>query len=344
MKRLTLLLIFIGATWSSLAQNRIDFFDFAQSFDWKLSESAFKEKYKDRIVIGTDSIPDFHAATGQWMLKDVYIGDYETQTFVRYNEQPQGIMIVSLPTVCLDSINYTACTDIEELINRKLGSPDLLFKDTALTSDNTGNTGLLGFEKGDFKIWKSTTPIFMITTAGNEKHRGIFITAIPQREADFRKGFWGDSMADIKRKEGKPDEFDMEGIYMFRTYVAGLECACAYRFTHDKLTSGKYIFINNNSDNCVDNYNKLVGLLTKKYGEPFSSDKETTASSSYKQKFYTEGELVRDGDMKFETYWATPFSTVAIFLRGEQEQISICIEYYSNELRKEREQDILNDF
>ncbi len=336
MKRLTLLLLFISATCTALAQNRIDFFDFVQSFDWKLSEDAFKEKYKDRIVIGTDSIPDIRAATGQWALKDVYIGDYETQTFVRYNEQPQGIIIVSLPTVCYDSINHTACTDIEELINRKLGSPDLFFKDMDLTSN------ILGFEKGDIKIWKSAAPIFTTTTVGNEKQRVISITAIQQREADFRKGFWGDSMADIKRKEDKPDEFDMDGIYMFKTYVAGLECACAYRFTHDKLTSGKYIFLNNNSDNCVDNYNKLVKLLTKKYGDPFSSDKKTTAPS-YKQKICSEGELVEEGDMRFEAYWGTPFSTIAIILKGEEYQISLCIEYYSNELQKEREQDILND-
>ncbi len=336
MKRLTLLLLFISATCTALAQNRIDFFDFVQSFDWELSEDAFKEKYKDRIVTGTDSIPDIRAATGQWTLKDVYIEDYETLTFVRYNEQPQGIMIVSLPTVCYDSINHTACTDIEELINRKLGSPDLFFKGMDLTSN------ILGFEKGDIKIWKSTAPIFTTTTIGNEKQRVISIIAIQQREADFRKGFWGDSMADIKRKEDKPDEFDMDGIYMFKTYVAGLECACAYRFTHDKLTSGKYIFLNNNSDNCVDNYNKLVKLLTKKYGDPFSSDKKTTAPS-YKQKICSEGELVEEGDMRFEAYWGTPFSTIAIILKGEEYQISLCIEYYSNELQKEREQDILND-
>lgn len=337
MKRLTLLLIFIGATWSSLAQNRIDFFDFVQSFDWKLSEDAFKEKYKDRIVIGTDSIPDIRAATGQWTLKDVYIGDYETQTFVRCNEQPQGIMIVSLPTVCYDSINHTACTDIEELINRKLGNPELFFKDMDLTSN------IFGFEKGDIKIWKSTAPIFTTTTVGNEKQRGISITAIQQREADFRKGFWGDSMDDIKRKEGKPNELNnVDWIYAFTTYVAGLECICAYRFTHDKLTSGKYVFLNNNSDNCVDNYNQLVELLTKKYGEPFSNDKKTTAPS-YKQKICSEGELVWSGDMRFEAYWFTPFSTIAIILKGEGYQISLCIEYYSNELQKEREQGILND-
>jgi len=186
--------------------------------------------------------------------------------------------------------------------------------------------------------------MFMTITTKNENQQIIIIGAVPQieREPDFRQGFWGDSLADVKRKEGKADEFNMDGIYAFTTYVAGLECISAYRFTGTKLTSGKYVFLNNNSDNCVSNYNKLVELLTKKYGTPLSHDKETTASA-FQQEIYTEGELVRNGDMKFETYWVTPFSTIAIFLNGEQYQISLDIEYYSNKLEEERENDILKD-
>lgn len=68
MKRLALLLLFVGATLTPFAQNKIDFFDLANSFDWKLSEDAFKEKYNDRIVVSTDSIPDVYASTGSWLL------------------------------------------------------------------------------------------------------------------------------------------------------------------------------------------------------------------------------------------------------------------------------------
>lgn len=342
MKRLTLLLLFAGATLTSLAQNQIDFFDLANSFDWKLSEDAFKEKYNDRIVISTDSIPDVYAATGNWLLRDISIGKYETMTFVRYDNQTQKPAIVSLPTTeLLDSISRIVCADIEQIVNRKLGKPDLSLDDMNLTAFNMGD---LGFEKGNIKMWMSTAPTFMTITAGNDEQQLIFIGAVPEmeREPDFRQGFWGDSLADVKRKEGKADEFKMDGIYAFTTYVAGLECLSAYCFTGNKLTSGKYIFLNNNSDNCEGNYNKLVELLTKKYGEPISNDKKTTASS-YEQKIYTNGELVRNGDMSFEAYWFTPFSTIAIFLKGEQYQVSLNIEYYSNKLEEKREMDILKD-
>ena len=91
-----------------------------------------------------------------------------------------------------------------------------------------------------------------------------------EREPDFRQGFWGDSLAGIRRKESKADEFNMEGIYAFTTYVAGLECLSAYHFT--------------------------------------------------------------------------PFSTIAVFLKGEQYKVSLNIEYYSNKLEEEeREKDILKD-
>ena len=342
MKRLAFLLLFAGATLTSFAQNKIDFFDLANSFDWKLSEEAFKEKYNDRIVVSTDSIPDVYASTGSWLLRDIYIGKYETMTFVRYDNQTQKPAIVSMPTPeLLDSISRIVSADIQQIVNHKLGKPELSLNDIDLSTFNMGN---LGVEKGNIKMWMSTAPTFMTIIAGNDEQQLIFIGAVPEmeREPDFRQGFWGDSLADVKRKEGKADEFNMNGIYAFTTYVAGLECLSAYRFTGNKLTSGKYIFLNNNSDNCVGNYNKLVELLTKKYGEPFSNDKKTTASS-YEQKIYTKGELVRNGDMSFEAYWFTPFSTIAIFLKGEQYQVSLNIEYYSNKLEEEREKDILKD-
>ena len=106
MKRLALLLLFVGVTLTPFAQNKIDFFDLANSFDWKLSEDAFKEKYNDRIVVSTDSIPDVYASTGSWLLRDIYIGKYKTMTFVRYDNQTQKPAIVSMPTPeLLDSIS-----------------------------------------------------------------------------------------------------------------------------------------------------------------------------------------------------------------------------------------------
>ena len=126
MKRLALLLLFVGVTLTPFAQNKIDFFDLANSFDWKLSEDAFKEKYNDRIVVSTDSIPDVYASTGSWLLRDIYIGKYKTMTFVRYDNQTQKPAIVSMPTPeLLDSISRIVSADIQQIVNHKLGKPEL---------------------------------------------------------------------------------------------------------------------------------------------------------------------------------------------------------------------------
>ena len=162
------------------------------------------------------------------------------------------------------------------------------------------------------------------------------------REPDFRKGKWGDSMAECKRKESKADTFHMDDIYAFKTHVAGLSTIAAYRFTNDKLTSGKYIFQNQNTDNCIENYNELVSFLTKKYGEPINVEKEDIAKD-YERSVYSEGQLVQDGKLKFETTWYTPFSLITIFLNAERYSISLTIEYYSNRLNQMREDSILED-
>ena len=200
MKRLALLLLFVGVTLTPFAQNKIDFFDLANSFDWKLSEDAFKEKYNDRIVVSTDSIPDVYASTGSWLLRDIYIGKYKTMTFVRYDNQTQKPAIVSMPTPeLLDSISRIVSADIQQIVNHKLGKPELSLNDIDLSTFNMGN---LGVEKGNIKIWMSTAPTFMTIIAGNDEQQLIFIGAVPEmeREPDFRQGFWATHWLTLKEK------------------------------------------------------------------------------------------------------------------------------------------------
>ncbi len=338
MKKFVLLLAFISLSFSSFSQNnRIDFFDLTRAFDWNQSEVDFEKKYNDRIIFNTDSISDIHAATGNWLLDNVCIGKYETTTFVRYDAENQITVVFAFPT----EINQEVCIDVKNIVNDELGNPDVYLNDASLASFNLA---ALGFEKGDLKIWALDSLSFILISAGDDEGEfiGIGATTPMDKDPDFREGFWGDSLADVKKKEGKADEFNIDGIYAFTTYVAGFECLAAYRFTDDKLTSGKYVFLNNTADNCIRNYEKLSHLLMKKYGEPAANNKQNLAES-YERRIYTDGELVRRGKMKFETYWVTPFSMVAISLDGEQYQVALSIEYYSNKLRKEREEDILKD-
>lgn len=302
-----------------------------------MSESDFRTKYKDRIVVLPDSLLRF----GLIELSGIYLEKYKTITCIRYDEQTQKPII----TLRLDSFGALDYLEIEKFIDEKLGNPDYATHEEVY-SYSSEDTPIYS------KVWLKDTYAF--TLALYEDSTGyVFFIAIQEknqelpkagkdREPDFRQGYWGDSVEEIKKKEGKPDKYGMENIYTFDTYVAGLSCGAAYRFTNGILTSGKYIFTDINSGNCIQHYEELVELLTMKYGEPGYNNKESSASEIEKST-YTEGELVIANKMQLRTEWFTPTSSILIDLRGEEYLPKLVIEYYSKSHQEERAADILKD-
>ena len=230
---------------------------------------------------------------------------------------------------------------LDRIFEQKLLQPDMTLDDVDLSGYGYSDFGEV---KGKIRVW--LTDATHITTICASTENGLrYLCAARKgtpREPDFRKGKWGDSMAACKSKEGKRDEYGMENIYAFDTYVAGIEATAAYRFTNDMLTSGKYIFSGQNTDNCISNYDNLVSYLTKKYGEPIDIKKEYSAQD-YEKRLYSDGELIREGKLKMNTIWVTPFSYIIIALDGEKYHISLVLEYYSSKLDKVREDSILSD-
>lgn len=329
MKKLILILVLAFTAQVSFSQTKIDFFDFVRNFDWSISESDFQSKYKNYILPGTDSIPDFHATTGAWLLKDIYMGDYENRIVVDYNEQSN----VSTIVLITDTIRDLDYAQIERVVGDELGEPTFADGDVELL--------VLGLQQTSAKLWIKKKQIFCSMALGEDDSK-VFMLTIMKREPDFRKNYWGDSLEKVKERESKLDESGVEGIYSFTTRVATLECEAMYAFTNDKLTWGKYIFHHINVDNCVEKYNDLLDLLTQKYGEPARNDKESTAED-FEQRLFTEGELVRDGKMNFVSFWYTPTTWIALGLSSELYQIKLVIEYYSTLHQEEREADILED-
>ena len=337
MKKLILSLLLASILLPSFAQSKIDFFDFVRDFDWNMSESDFRTKYKDRIVVLPDSLLRF----GLIELSDIYLEKYKTITCIRYDEQTQKPII----TLRLDSFGALDYLEIEKFIDEKLGNPDYATHEEVY-SYSSEDTPIYS------KVWLKDTYAFTLVLYEDSTGYVFFIAiqeknqelpkAGKDREPDFRQGYWGDSMGEIKKKEGEPDKYGMENIYMFDTYVAGLSCMAGYRFTNGILTSGKYVFTDINSDNCIQNYEKLVELLTVKYGEPRYNNKESSASEIEKST-RTEGELVVANKMQLQTEWLTPSSYIIIALYGEEYQPMLGIEYSSNLHQEERAADILKD-
>lgn len=337
MKKLILSLLLASMLLPSFAQSKIDFFDFVRDFDWNMSESDFRTKYKDRIVVLPDSLLRF----GLIELSDIYLEKYKTITCIRYDEQTQKPII----TLRLDSFGALDYLEIEKFIDEKLGNPDYATHEEVY-SYSSEDTPIYS------KVWLKGTYAF--TLALYEDSTGyVFFIAIQEknqelpkagkdREPDFRQGYWGDSMEEIKKKEGKPNGSDIQGIYSFLTYVNGMECIATYRFTNNMLTLGKYIFTTINTDNCVRNYQQLSDLLTTKYGNPISKEKKSIAED-YEQEVLSEGQLISMGKLRLETIWDTPTTFLGILLYGEEYQPILIIEYYSKLHQEELEKDILKD-
>ena len=344
MKRIALITLLLLTAFSASSQSRKDFFAFVDSFNWGQTEDAFKAKYASRIIPQTDSLViGLELKDHSYLLNDLKIGDLDCYTIVGFEQETGTPSVIGRFTrEILDSALPSILKNkADKIVKSKLGDPDMPLEGMPLAS--FGWEGFDGVD-GNMYLWMTDALTFSTITATTEE--GLLYLFIARkgepREPDFRKGKWGDSMADCKKKEGKADQYNMEGIYAFDTYVAGISCIAAYRFTNDMLTSGKYVFQQQNTDNCIRNYEKLVDLLTTKYGEPTSQDTKNTAEE-YQKRIYSEGELVRDGKITKETYWLTPFSTIAIFLNAERYSISLNIEYYGNKVDKIREEAILND-
>ena len=327
MKKLILSLLLASAFLPSFAQTKIDFFDFVRDFDWNMSESDLRTKYKDRIVIVPDSLADLGAIN----LSNIYLRKYKTSTKVKYDGLSRQPAILS----SLDNFGALDYLEIEKIIEQQLGKP---IHHTYNGEEYSNEEARVKYEKA----WVTDTYIFTLRLYETTCNGYMFILCAQGREPDFRQGYWGDSVEEIKKKEGKPDKYGMENIYTFDTYVAGLSCGAAYRFTNGILTSGKYIFTDINSGNCIQHYEELVELLTMKYGEPGYNNKESSASEIEKST-YTEGELVIANKMQLRTEWFTPTSSILIDLRGEEYLPKLVIEYYSKSHQEERAADILKD-
>lgn len=343
MKKILLITLLAIVSFTGYAQNKKDFFNFASAFNWSMSEADFKAKYSNRIVPETDSLfLSMDIQKGTYLLNDLKIGDYNCLTLVSYSLEETPTIVARLTDEVLQaSMPTVLALKLDHVVDQKMQEPDLDLDDMPLSS-----FGFPGMEdvKGRLRIWMTDALTFgTVCTTTEDGLTYLFVARKGEpREPDFRKGKWGDSMTTCKSKEGKRDNYNMDGIYAFDTYVAGLKAIAAYRFTDDRLTSGKYVFTQENADNCIRDYNNLVSYLTKKYGKPAKDNKEYTATD-YEKRHYSDGELIRDSKLEMSTVWYTPFTIVIITINGERYSISMGLEYYSTKLDQVREEGILND-
>lgn len=153
---------------------------------------------------------------GTYLLNDLKIGDYNCLTLVSYSLEETPTIVARLTDEVLQaSMPTVLALKLDHVVDQKMQEPDLDLDDMPLSS-----FGFPGMEdvKGRLRIWMTDALTFgTVCTTTEDGLTYLFVARKGEpREPDFRKGKWGDSMTTCKSKEGKRDNYNVEG-YMRST-------------------------------------------------------------------------------------------------------------------------------
>ncbi|TSA27037.1 hypothetical protein D4R71_02830 [bacterium] len=164
----------------------------------------------------------------------------------------------------------------------------------------------------------------LINLEKNEKEQGE-----NSKNYDFRKAIWGMNILQVKNIEkGKP-LIEKDDLLLYKDEVAGLSCKIVYIFVQEKLVRAKYVFeeSHTNKNDYISDFKKLKDLLTKKYGEPFYSQK--WKNDLYEDDFQQWGFAVSLGHLVYFAEWSVPRYSIKLILQGENYKIDLQMEYNS---------------
>lgn len=165
----------------------------------------------------------------------------------------------------------------------------------------------------------------------------------------FRNNVWGDSLSFVKSKE----EFNLvqaeSDLLVYEGRVAGMDMLLGYIFTQNKLTTGKYILLedHSNTNDYISDYERLKDLLIQKYGEPIE-DEEYWKNDLYQDDYSQWGFAISLGHLIYYSTFENEMSEITLMLSGENYEINLQIEAKSIALKaledNAKEKKLLNDF
>lgn len=157
---------------------------------------------------------------------------------------------------------------------------------------------------------------------------------------NFRNASWGMDVNDVRKSENADEikaALENEDKLFYKGRIVGCDCHIFYDFTKGVLTQGTYIIDELNDENDVTAYEELVKLLTKKYGEPLTSEIES--NHRYKKidlKAYEElAEAVASGAVTMRSSWVTPDTNIYAYCKEDTEKHNAIV--YVVYIRKEQE-------
>jgi len=172
----------------------------------------------------------------------------------------------------------------------------------------------------------------------------LSVGVLAEKQADFRNTHWGMTKDEVTNIEGTT-YVSQKDTLCYRGTVNNKECAILYTFYFGKLYLAGYLFFQtyNNPNDYIDDYNKLKGLLTQKYGNPIE-EKVNWKNTRYKNDPEQYGKALIKGDLEFKNYWENERTEIMMKLyRNNKKKIKIIITYKSKNKNPPNNDDPLKD-
>ena len=309
---------------------------FLDLVDWSKTETEFIEQWSDNVI----KVEHFHNTSGKWTkdyeVSNILFGETTISMIVGVSDDTHSLYMLKA-VLPVDADNMKSLENAERILANIYGKPDIV-------EDNLNSTVIQTKEqrwyRGNYELELYFSVLSSYTT--------LSITAKQHdnEKTDIRVAKWGDSKKDIINKEGKDNLSTNPDVYMFEDKIAGFPCIVGYVFVDDKLTMLKYILTqkHSNSNDFIDDYNKLVDLLSKKYGEPYFN-MPTWKNTLFKNEPSSYGLAISAGHLEYNAAWDLPKEKIDVFLDGENYDINFVIQYvskqYQNAKKEKQEKDAL---
>lgn len=314
---------------------QIDFFQFINSVDWNSTENEFVEKYSTQIKSQSHFYSNYNKTKTDYEIVGIFFGNKECTASIFVDSASLKLESLSFSfgksktsdNPLDDAIKFS--TEMDNLLVPQFGEPDVSEDD---------------FESKHIKelnrIWYKDNYIVSVMHMIFSDHHfyNLSVKGINNKSADFRVAKWGDSKKNIMQKEGKTNLSNFDDIYMFSDYVAGIICDVVYIFTNDKLTMAKYLFkpTHSNKNDFIKDYRELVNLMKEKYGKP-SYNAPEWHNYLYKDTPEDYGLAISVGHLLYGAGWLGETTNITVLLNGENNNISLIIQYVSKKYESSRE-------
>ena len=158
---------------------------------------------------------------------------------------------------------------------------------------------------------------------------------VSPEERDFRGMKWGMSLSEVTAAEGEGYKTVGEGVIRYKNLtVGGFPVESEYTFDSGKLAECIYYTTHSHSDTneFIDDYNKLLDKYKKKYGEPKYSEQKWSDGAETKDESKYAAAL-ETGIMMYRTGWEMGNTQVNLVLfKDTDSKIKIGIRYHAQDV------------